>query len=92
MVYRNSKDKIINVTDKYPWIIDGITKIRDSLVRSRRIMDKQDMSNICGFNYEKYWIAANDKRTMSQNDWDKWYDEHCGKCKYMCIDCMYGEE
>ena len=28
---------------------------------------------------------------MPQEEWNKWFDEHCGKCKYMCEICMYGE-
>ena len=29
---------------------------------------------------------------MPQDEWNKWFGEHCGKCKYMCEICMYGED
>jgi hypothetical protein len=54
--------------------------------------NKQDMSKECDFKYNEYWLAANKLYTMSQDDWSKWYSEHCGKCQYMCEICMYGEE
>lgn len=55
-------------------------------------MDKEDMSEYCDFKYNEYWLAANHLHTMSQDEWNKWFDERCGKCKYMCEICMYGEE
>lgn len=55
-------------------------------------MDKKDMSEFCDFKYDEYWLAANHLHTMSQDKWNKWFDEHCGKCKYMCEICMYREE
>jgi len=53
--------------------------------------EKVDMSEKCGFKYFEYWNQANNLRTMSQDEWNKWYDEHCGKCKYMSEICMHGE-
>lgn len=55
-------------------------------------MDKVDMTGKCGFKYEEFWYNANKSKTMTQEDWKKWYNEHCGKCKYMSEICMYGEE
>ena len=54
-------------------------------------MDKEDMSEYCDFKYNEYWLAANQLHTMPQDEWNQWFDEHCGKCKYMCEICMYGE-
>jgi hypothetical protein len=53
---------------------------------------KQDMSKECNFKYSEYWVAANVLHTMSQDAWSNWYNQHCGKCQYMCEICMYGEE
>lgn len=53
---------------------------------------KEDMSECCDFKYNEYWLAANHLRTMPQDEWNKWFDEHCGKCKYMREICMYREE
>lgn len=53
---------------------------------------KIDMSKECGFKYFEYWNQANHLRTMSQDEWSKWYDNHCGKCQYMCEICMHGEK
>lgn len=53
--------------------------------------NKQDMSKMCNFKYEENWIKANHDKTMEQEEWDKWFSEYCGKCKYMCEICMYGE-
>lgn len=46
---------------------------------------KQDMSKTCEFKYQE-------KREMSQEEWQKWYDSNCAKCQYMCEICMYGEK
>jgi hypothetical protein len=54
--------------------------------------NRTDMSGTCEFKYDEYWMAANHYHTMSQEDWMKWYNEHCGKCIYMCEICMHGEE
>ena len=48
-------------------------------------MGKEDMSKTCGFS------KASDGK-MSQDEWHKWYGEHCGKCEYMGEICMWGEE
>lgn len=53
--------------------------------------NKVDMSSTCEFKYTEYWMKANMEGTLSEEDWYKWYDAHCGKCIYMCEICMYGE-
>ena len=55
-------------------------------------MGKQDMSKTCDFKYEEYWMKANHYHIMSQDEWMKWYSEHCGKCLHMCEVCMCGED
>lgn len=55
-------------------------------------MEKLDMSSTCKFEYNQRWMDANVYKTTSQEDWLKWYREHCLKCKYMCDICMHGEE
>jgi hypothetical protein len=55
-------------------------------------MDKLDMSDTCGQNYESNWYSAHVTRTLSQEKWQKWYSEYCANCKYMCEVCMFGEE
>lgn len=34
--YYNYGGKVVDVTDKYPWMIDGITKMRNSLVENMK--------------------------------------------------------
>lgn len=53
---------------------------------------KLDMSNLCNFKYEEFWMKANYYKTMEQDEWMEWYLKHCGKCKYMCEICMHGED
>lgn len=55
-------------------------------------MGEEDMSEFCDFKYNEYWLAANHLHTMPQDEWNKWFDENCGRCKYMCEICMNGEE
>ena len=54
-------------------------------------IEKLDMSKACDFKYEDYWKDANALRVMSQEDWRRWFSEHCGRCKYMGEVCMYTE-
>ena len=54
--------------------------------------NKQDMSKICNFEYNENWVKANCDETMAEEEWNKWYSEHCEKCKYMSEICMYGED
>lgn len=51
-----------------------------------------DMHDICGFKYNEYWLKTNITHEIKTEEFNKWYDSHCGKCKYMCEICMYGEE
>lgn len=53
--------------------------------------NKEDMSKTCGFKYNEFWTAFN-RRIISKDEWNKWYNENCGRCKYMCEICMYGED
>lgn len=55
-------------------------------------MSKTDMSRTCGFKYHEYWDKANNKRTMTQEEFKKWYNDNCAQCIYMGEICMYGEE
>lgn len=52
---------------------------------------KTDMSKQCGFRYTEYWVSANVDGTMSQEEFNSWYSENCGKCIYMGEVCMYDE-
>lgn len=47
--------------------------------------------NDCHQEYFKKWVAANMEQTLSQEEFDTWYDEHCGKCPKMGIICMADE-
>lgn len=51
---------------------------------------KQDMSKICGLGYQTMWIKR-DNREISEKEFMQWYNEHCAKCKWMHVICMYGE-
>lgn len=52
---------------------------------------KLDMSTTCDLAYQDKWMEANVYSTLSQQEWVKWYNEHCAKCKWMHVICMYGE-
>jgi hypothetical protein len=54
-------------------------------------MKKTDMSKACNFEYEDKWIAANTNKTLSQEEWLKWYNAHCGQCIHMGEICMFDE-
>ena len=54
--------------------------------------EKKDMSNSCDFMYQDYWTKANVTHELTQEDWMRWYNEHCANCKYMGEICMYGED
>ena len=52
----------------------------------------KDMSKTCNMAYQEKWLEANVYGTLSQDEWYKWYNEHCGKCRWMNEVCMYGED
>ena len=52
---------------------------------------KIDMSKKCGFKYYEY-RKLKSENALSQDEWNNWYNNNCGKCKYMCEICMYGED
>ena len=45
--------------------------------------EKRDMSQECGFEYEKAWLDG---------DIDEYCQKYCDKCIYMHEICMFGEE
>lgn len=51
-----------------------------------------DMHDRCGFKYDEYWFKTNITHEIRTEEFNKWHDSHCGRCKYMCEICMYGEE
>lgn len=53
---------------------------------------REDMSNTCGMEYDSMWRKLNIEHTISQEEFDKWFKEHCAKCRYMSEVCMYGEK
>lgn len=55
-------------------------------------LHNMDMHDICGFKYNEYRLKASITHEIKIDEFNKWYDSHCGKCKYMCEICMYGEE
>lgn len=46
------------------------------------MIDKQDMSPVCGFGYEDAW----ENGTI-----EEYYDKYCAHCYHMNEICMYGE-
>lgn len=53
-------------------------------------MQKQDMSATCGFRYvELYYKFKNGEAT--QEEYDEYWNNNCGKCEHMNEICMYGE-
>lgn len=66
--------------------------IQEDFNKGEMNMGKTDMSGTCDFKYREYWLDANYFHTMTPDKWKEWFNEHCGKCKYMCEVCMYGEE
>lgn len=55
-------------------------------------LHNMDMHDICEFKYNEYRLKANITHEIKIDEFNKWYDSYCGKCKYMCEICMYGEE
>lgn len=51
--------------------------------------NKKDMSTTCGFAYDKLWYKANITHEVTQDEWKKWYNEHCRKCCFMGEVCMH---
>lgn len=47
--------------------------------------------NGCKQQYQEKWIAANVNGTLSQEEWDAWYNDHCAKCSAMSEICMADE-
>ena len=45
-----------------------------------------DMSDTCG----RGQLQA--LKTLSDEEYDKWYAEHCDKCIHEHVVCMYGED
>lgn len=52
---------------------------------------KQDMSATCGFKDSEMWHKR-DQGEISDNEFDSYWDNNCGKCIHMCEICMCGEE
>jgi hypothetical protein len=53
-------------------------------------MDKQDMSRTCGFKDAELGFKRASCE-ITDEEYDEYFDNNCGKCKYMCEICMYGE-
>lgn len=48
----------------------------------------KDMSSTCGGLYTAYWMATHVDRTMSEEEFEKWFNDNCGQCCYMNEICM----
>lgn len=53
-------------------------------------MDKIDMSSICGFKDAEMWYKCYN-REITDEEFNIYWDNNCGKCVHMCEICMYGE-
>ena len=84
--------KLHKMYDELRMQLMSVEWYQQKLLEGRSIPEKCDMSGTCGFKYDEDWMQANHYHTMPQDEWDKWYWEHCGKCKYMCEICMYGDD
>lgn len=47
--------------------------------------------NGCKQEYDAKWRAANQDQTLSEDEWRKWFEEHCAKCPAMSEICMADE-
>ena len=47
-------------------------------------LHNMDMHDICGFKYNEYRLKSNSTHEITIDEFNKWYDSYCGKCKYMC--------
>lgn len=69
----------------------GVTdeEFREGCLRYRdEFHTGKDMSSVCGMHYEEFWRAFHIDRTMSQEEFDEWFDTNCGRCTYMNEVCM----
>lgn len=66
-------------------------KILEEYKENRREALKEvvtpDGYNYCGFRYERYF-GDKELGFMSEQMFQKWYDEHCAKCPCMKGTCM----
>ena len=53
-------------------------------------MDKIDMSSTCGFKDAEMW-HKHYNHEITDEEFNKYWDNNCGKCIHMCEICMYGE-
>jgi hypothetical protein len=54
-------------------------------------MNKQDMSKECGFKDADMYYARESSK-ITDEEFNQYWDNNCGKCLYMCEICMCGEE
>lgn len=54
-------------------------------------MEKVDMSKTCGLGQMQKWIDRYEK-TISDQEFEEWYEKNCAKCIYESEICMYGEQ
>lgn len=84
--------KLHKMYDELRMQLMSVEWYQKKLLEGRKMPEKCDMSGTCGFKYDEYWMRANHYHTMPQDEWNKWYNEHCGRCQYMCEICMHGED
>lgn len=84
--------KLHKMYDELRMQLMSVEWYKQKLLEERNMPEKCDMSGTCGFKYDEYWMKVNHYHTMPQDEWNKWYNEHCGKCQYMCEICMHGED
>ena len=53
-------------------------------------MQKQDMSATCGFRDVELYYKLKDGE-ITQEEYDEYWNNNCGKCVHMVKICMYGE-
>lgn len=49
---------------------------------------EKDMSSVCEGLYTTYWMATHVDRTMTKEEFDKWFSENYGQCCYMDETCI----
>ena len=84
--------KLHKMYDELRMQLMSVEWYQKKLLEGRKNTRKCDMSGTCGFKYDEYWMRANHYHTMPQDEWNKWYNEHCGRCQYMCEICMHGDD
>lgn len=73
-------------------IVEQTAGTRDASVTIGRksLVSKIDMSDSCNFMYFSMFSKMT-SGNISLEEWERWYEDHCGKCEFMNEICMYEE-